>query len=100
VTWQRTVNELHPRVAKYAVLIPILNEGQTILRQLGRMRDANCPADILLSDGGSQDGSTETSRLAELGVGCLSITNEPGCEVAYQRLEREDLLAEGQRILG
>jgi dolichol-phosphate mannosyltransferase len=42
------------------------------------MQDSNCPADVILSDGGSHDGSTEQSRLARLGVRTLLVTNERG----------------------
>lgn len=80
---EKTV-ELGPRCTKHAVLIPVLNEGQTILGQLKRMRDGNCPADVILSDGGSQDGSTELKRLAQLGVRSLLVTSQPGLGAALR----------------
>jgi len=76
--------ELRPRCTKYAVVIPVLNEGQTILAQLKRMRDANCPADVILSDGGSQDGSTELECLSKLGVRSLLVTSQPGLGAALR----------------
>lgn len=79
----RTV-ELHARGTKYAVLIPILNEGQTILAQLARMQAAHCPADVILSDGGSQDGSTEPEQLSRLGVRSLLVTSQRGLGAALR----------------
>jgi len=76
--------ELHPRRTRYAVLIPVLNEGHTILAQLGRMQAANCPADVILSDGGSQDGSTEPERLSSLGVRSLLVTSQRGLGAALR----------------
>ncbi len=78
------VVELHPRCTKYAVLIPVLNEGETILAQLVRMQSARCPADVILSDGGSQDGSTELDRLSSLGVRSLLVTSERGLGAALR----------------
>lgn len=76
--------ELHPRRTKYAVLIPVLNEGQTILTQLARMQAANCPADVILSDGGSQDGSMEPERLSSHGVRSVLVTSQRGLGAALQ----------------
>lgn len=76
--------ELKPRCTKYVVLIPVLNEGQTILSQLQRMRDGNCPLDVILSDGDSRDGSTEVVRLSSLGVKSLLVTNQRGLGAALR----------------
>jgi len=70
---ENRIFELRPRCTKYAVVIPVLNEGQTILAQLKRMRDGNWPADVILSDGGSQDGSTELVSLSQLGMRSLPL---------------------------
>ena len=66
------------------MLIPVLNEGQTILAQLTRMQAAKCPADVILSDGGSQDGSMEPERLSKLGVRSLLVTSERGLGAALR----------------
>lgn len=79
-----SVAELRSRSSKYAVLIPVLNEGETILAQLARMQAAACPADVILSDGGSQDGSTELERLASLGVRSLLVTSQRGLGAALR----------------
>jgi len=76
--------DFKPRATRYAVVIPILNEGQTILLQLARMQNSSCPADIVLCDGDSQDGSTEVQRLAALGVRSILIVNERGLGTALR----------------
>ena len=60
------------RSSPYCVLIPVLNEGARIVRQLQGMRDAHLGIDIVVVDGGSTDGSVEPTYLqSELGVGAL-----------------------------
>lgn len=78
------IKEFHQRTTKYAIVIPVLNEGQTLVSQLQRMQNANCPGDILLVDGGSRDGSTCHQTLTELGVRCLLTTNEQGLGAALR----------------
>jgi dolichol-phosphate mannosyltransferase len=60
------------------VLIPVINEGERILTQLGGMKDAGLGADIVVVDGGSTDGSMEPARLRELGVNSLLVKTGPG----------------------
>jgi glycosyltransferase involved in cell wall biosynthesis len=68
--------ERHSRVC---VLIPVINEGDRIVRQLRGMKDAMLGMDIVLVDGGSTDGSMEPGRLrAELGVNTLLVKTGPG----------------------
>ncbi len=66
------------RQSRYAVIIPIWNEGQIIVDQLQRMRDAEIQTDIILCDGGSIDGSTDKVRLKLLGVRTLLVTDQIG----------------------
>jgi glycosyltransferase involved in cell wall biosynthesis len=67
------------RRSAYAVLIPVINEGERILRQLQGMRQFALPLDIVLVDGGSRDGSMEPRRLREeLGVHALLRKTGPG----------------------
>lgn len=40
--------------------------------------------DVILSDGGSQDGSTELDRLTSLGVRSLLVTSERGLGAALR----------------
>lgn len=72
------------RRSRYAIVIPIMNEGDAILGQLQRMQAAKLKPDIILADGGSSDGSTEPERLNALGVRTLLSVRKPGLGRALQ----------------
>lgn len=66
--WQIPAAEIHelaPRRTRYCILIPVLNEGERIRRQLSAMREASLGADIVVTDGGSTDGSVTPESLAD-----------------------------------
>jgi len=88
------IHQFGPRMTKYAIVIPILNEGQTIIAQLHRMQGVNLSIDVLLVDGGSCDGSTCHDLLSRAGVRSLLVTYEQGLGTAIQR-GMEYALAEG-----
>jgi dolichol-phosphate mannosyltransferase len=67
-----------PRSTRYAVVIPVWNEGEKLLGQLARMREQAGICDIVIADAPSSDGSTDPARLAELGVHALVALAEPG----------------------
>ena len=54
-----TVREFAPRRTRYCILVPVINEGERIRRQLARMSGAAGLADLILADGGSTDGSVD-----------------------------------------
>ena len=58
----------------YVVLIPIINEGDRIRKELYRAKKHRISqyADIVICDGGSTDGCTEEGRLRRLEVNTLS----------------------------
>lgn len=91
------VRELAPRKTRYCICIPIINEGNRILRQLEKMRSLGIPplADILILDGGSTDGCTETARLGILGVRALLTKCGPGKQAAQLRMGYAYAMAEG-----
>ena len=76
-----------PRRADWCLLIPVIDEGERILRQLRTMRTVEHGCDVLLVDGGSRDGSTEPTRLRdELGVQALLVKTGPGRLSAQLRM--------------
>ncbi len=77
-----------PRKTKYCLLIPVINEGARILRELARLQKAGVSAlcDVILCDGGSTDGSMQEKRLADLGVNALLIKTGPGKQGAQLRM--------------
>lgn len=75
------------RTTRFAVLIPVINEGERILTQLRGMQSARLGTDVLVVDGGSTDGSTDPNRLHdELGVTALLVKTGPGKLSAQLRL--------------
>jgi dolichol-phosphate mannosyltransferase len=89
--------ELAPRRTKYCVAIPIINEGERILRQLAQMHALQIgkAADILILDGGSTDGSAEPETLRKLDVRALLIKRGPGKQAAQLRMGWSYALREG-----
>lgn len=80
--------EYSPRAKDYVVLIPIINEGARIQRELTRAQEASVSlwADIVLCDGGSQDGSTEEQLLRALDVNTLLVKQDSGRQGAQLRM--------------
>lgn len=64
----------------WCVVIPVINEGERIQRLLQRMSALNIAslADIIIVDGGSTDGSLETSFLQQQQVSALLVKTAPG----------------------
>lgn len=89
--------EYAPKASRWCVLIPVINEGERILTQLQRMKQADIPAqaDIYLCDGGSTDGSTQEERLRELGVNTLLVKTGPGRQGAQLRMGIFEALRRG-----
>ena len=75
-----------PKTAKYCVCIPVINEGERILKELDRAVAAGTPdiADILICDGCSTDHSTE--GMDRRGVNTLLIKLGPGKQGAQLRM--------------
>ncbi len=84
------VQELLPgrERTKYCIGIPVINEGGRIRAQLTRMRELGIDqlADILLFDGGSDDGSTAPEFLKSVGVKTLLVKLGPGRQGAQFRM--------------
>lgn len=78
--------ELRPRATRYAVLIPVINEGERLLSQLGRMSFLQGVGDILIGDGGSQDSTADPEIMREHGVRTLLVKTGPGKLSAQMRM--------------
>ena len=80
--------EFSEKKRDFAVLIPIINEGDRIIRELRRAKEADISdsADIVICDGGSEDSCTEPNRLKELGVNTLLVKEDSGKQGAQLRM--------------
>lgn len=77
-----------PKEHKYAVLIPILNEGKRILAELNRAKryDVLKLADYIICDGNSTDGCAEPEKMKKRGVNTLLVKLGPGKQGAQLRM--------------
>lgn len=82
------ISEFAPKHKDYVVLIPIINEGDRIIRELERAKEhaVGEVADIVICDGGSTDGCTEERLLKKLGVNTLLEKCGPGKQGAQLRM--------------
>ena len=73
---------------KYALLIPIINEGEKIIKELTKAKenDVHKYVDIIICDGGSTDGSTEEKKLKDLKVNTLLVKQDVGKQGAQLRM--------------
>jgi glycosyltransferase involved in cell wall biosynthesis len=86
---------LRPRTTRYVVVVPVLDEGMRIARQLARMAPLAKLADIVIADGGSRDGSVEPTRVGPHGVRAVLVKTGPGGLSAQMRMAMDWALDEG-----
>ena len=81
-------NEWQEKTKEYCVLIPIINEGERIKKELQRAKRYQVSdfADIIICDGGSTDGCTDETLLRELNVNTLLVKKGPGKQGAQLRM--------------
>ena len=80
--------EYAERTKDYVVLIPIINEGDRIHKELKRAQKHNVSsvADIVICDGGSTDGCTSEDKLKSLDVNTLLVKQDVGKQGAQLRM--------------
>lgn len=73
---------------KYCLLIPVINEGEKIIKELERAYYYNIQnnVDIIICDGESSDGSVNPDVLKALGVNTLLIKRDVGKQGAQLRM--------------
>lgn len=80
--------EYAQKTKDYVVLIPVINEGERILKELYRAYKHHVAdhADLVICDGGSTDGSLEEKKLRKLQVNTLLIKKDKGKQGAQLRM--------------
>lgn len=80
--------EYKEKQSKYCLCIPIINEKENIKMELvrARMNKVHTICDIIICDGGSTDGGTDSEMLAALGVRALLTKKGPGKQGAQLRM--------------
>ncbi|GAA0465458.1 hypothetical protein GCM10009096_02550 [Parasphingorhabdus litoris] len=88
---------LGDKTSKYAIIIPVINEGGRIQSQLRKMKQQGiCDAiDTVIVDGGSTDGSLALDFLEQEGVRALLVKTGPGKLSAQLRCGYAWALSEG-----
>jgi glycosyltransferase involved in cell wall biosynthesis len=81
-----TVLELAPRRSSIAVVVPVIDEGERIARQLVKMEPFAREVDVIIADGGSKDGSLSEPHLRARGVRALLTKTGPGKLSAQMRM--------------
>jgi len=83
-----TCTEIEKKKNTYCLCIPIINEGERIEKELqtAQVCGVSSSVDIILCDGGSNDGSTEIEKLKTLGVNTLLVKTGPGKQGAQLRM--------------
>lgn len=70
----------------YCILIPVINEGKKIQKQLQRMSEFSNIFDVIIADGGSSDGSLEDEFLRSVNVAAKLVKTGPGKLSAQMRM--------------
>lgn len=81
--------EIHlynPKRRRHALVIPVINEGERIRRQLRMIADAAPAVDVIVADGGSTDGSLSADFVSNLPVRAVLVKTGPGKLSAQLRM--------------
>jgi len=70
----------------HALVIPVINEGDRIRLQLGRIKAAGLPVDVIVADGGSTDGSLDPDFVGALPIRAVLTKTGPGKLSAQLRM--------------
>lgn len=80
---------------RYALVVPVINEGDRIRAQLQHTAAASLPVDVIIADGRSTDGSLDQEFLTQVGVRALLVKSGPGWLSAQLRMAYSWCLIEG-----
>jgi len=86
---------IREKAARFALVIPVINEGERIRRQLQAVKQADLSVDVVIADGGSTDGSLDLDFLGSQNVRALLTKTGPGKLSAQLRMAYSWCLLEG-----
>jgi dolichol-phosphate mannosyltransferase len=91
------IKEFTTKKNKYALCIPVINEGKKIQNQLKKIQNLSIDKkiDIILCDGGSTDGSLEFNFIESIGVRTLLTKKDKGKLSAQLRMGYDYVLNQG-----
>lgn len=75
-----------PMTHRYALVIPVINEGDRIRRQLSELKKLAQPVDVILADGGSTDDSLNRDFIETVNVRAVLTKKGPGKLSAQLRM--------------
>lgn len=82
---------------EYALVIPVINEGDRIREQLQRILHAKLSVDVIIADGGSTDGSLDPGYMDEVAVTAVLTKTGEGKLSAQLRMAYAWCLRKGYR---
>ncbi|MCP3384043.1 glycosyltransferase family 2 protein [Bradyrhizobium sp. CCGUVB4N] len=85
----------NPKRSRHALVIPVINEGERIRRQLRMIADVAPPVDVIVADGGSTDSSVNAEFVSALPVRAVLVKTGPGKLSAQLRMAYAWCLDEG-----
>lgn len=88
------VSEFSPKKHRYALVIPVINEGERIRNQLKQLSSLDSQVDVVIADGGSTDGSLAPQFLEDVNVRTLITKTGQGKLSAQLRCAYSWCLAE------
>lgn len=84
-----------PRGHRFALVVPVINEGDRIRGQLQRTAAEGLPVDVIIADGGSTDGSLDAGFMTSCGVRALLTKTGAGKLSAQLRMAYAWCLRQG-----
>jgi len=86
---------LDPRSSRYALVIPVINEGERIRHELAQITNLHVGLDVIIADGGSTDSSLDLEFLRRVRVRALLVKTGPGKLSAQLRMAYAWAMDEG-----
>lgn len=90
-----TQQVFRPSESRFCLVIPVINEGNKIQKQLTLISNSRIPVDVIVADGGSTDGSLELDFLYGTSVRALLTKKGEGKLSAQLRMAYAWALDEG-----